>query len=314
MINVLILSVGRRVELVNCFKNARNELKIEGNIVGADMSDTAPALQFCDRQRKVCRISDEKYIDEVIKIINEENINLVVPTIDTELRKLSESKELIESTTGAKVLISSIKDIELCRNKINTANYFVSNDIQCPRVIDVSKDSYEFPLFIKPLDGSSSINAFKVNNEKELEFFYEYIKNPIVQEFVSGEEYTVDVFKDFNGKTITIVPRKRLAVRGGEVLKGQIDKNSRIIESIKHLLSKFTFIGQITIQLIMNETGIYYLEINPRFGGGAPMSIKAGADSCKNLYKLLQGENLEYNEDYKDKVTYSRFDDSVEIL
>ena len=70
-------------------------------------------------------------------------------------------------------------------------------------------------------------------------------------------------------------------------------------------------IGQITIQCIKTDTEIKYIEINPRFGGGAPMSIKAGADSCQNLYKLLSGKELKYNEDYKENLYFLRFDDSI---
>jgi len=59
------------------------------------------------------------------------------------------------------------------------------------------------------------------------------------------------------------------------------------------------------------KNGIKYIEINPRFGGGAPMSIQSGADSCENLYRLLMGEKLEYNENYRDKLTFLRFDSSI---
>ena len=59
------------------------------------------------------------------------------------------------------------------------------------------------------------------------------------------------------------------------------------------------------------KVSIEYIEINPRFGGGAPMSIMAGADSCKNLYRLLKGEVLTYNEDYRENVTFLRFDSSI---
>ena len=72
-------------------------------------------------------------------------------------------------------------------------------------------------------------------------------------------------------------------------------------------------IGQITVQCMKTERGIEYIEINPRFGGGAPMSIAAGADSCENLYRLLQGEELKYRDDYRDGATFLRFDASIEV-
>lgn len=316
-INVLIMSAGRRVELVNCFKAARDRLNLSGKVFAADMNGTAPALYFADGRFLVPRISADDYIDAVISLCNENNISLIVPTIDTELEKLAQNKERIEKATRARVLISDFNAVSICCDKYKTANFFRRHGFGYPRVItaeDIEAKNYEFPLFIKPLNGSSSINAFKVNSERELEFFSEYVKEPILQECVSGKEYTVDCFSDFDGNIITVVPRHRIATRGGEVLKGRIEKNAALIQDVKRLLTAFGFIGQITVQCFLCESGeIKYIEINPRFGGGAPMSIMAGADSCENLYRLLLGEKLSYTESWQDGVTFARFDGSVRV-
>ena len=118
-INVLILSAGRRVELIRCFKRAADMLDISGSVVAVDCSPTAPALYFADKYRLVPRIDSGRYVDAVIDVCKEEHISLVVPTIDTELLLLAENKERIESESGAKLLISDISVIRICRNKIN---------------------------------------------------------------------------------------------------------------------------------------------------------------------------------------------------
>lgn len=312
--NILILSAGRRVELIKCFKKAAERLKIKTKIVAADLMNNAPALYFADKKYQIPRIGDKNYIDSIINICNNENIDLIVPTIDTELLILAEEKEIIENKTNAKVLVSDKKVIQICRNKINTQHFFEENGFCVPKQIakeDIEQNNVKYPVFIKPLNGSSSINAFKVNNKKELDFFYNYIEDPIVQEFMSGEEYTVDCFLDFDSNIITIVPRKRIATRSGEIIKGKIVKDKTIIEDVKRLLKILNPIGQITIQCMKTNEGIKYIEINPRFGGGAPMSIKSGANSCENLYRLLNHEKLNYNEEYKDNLTFLRFDDSI---
>lgn len=315
-INVLILSAGRRVELVNCFKDARDSLGIQGNVVACDLSNTAPAIYHADKNYLVCKILDDNYIADIVDICKKEDIHLIVPTIDTELYKLAESREYIESNTSAKVLVSDMSVIKICRDKYNTQAFFEDNGFGMPRLIDedvIKNKDYNFPLFIKPLNGSSSINTFKVNNEKELEFFLEYVPEPIVQDFMEGEEYTIDVFVDFNHNPITIVPRQRLATRGGEVLKGIVKKDREIIETIKNVIKVLKPIGHITLQCMKTDDGIKFIEINPRFGGGAPISIKAGANSPANLYKLLLGETLQYNEDYEDELLASRHDGAVFI-
>ncbi len=315
-VNVLILSAGRRVELVNCFRNAARELNIEGNVLAVDCSRTAPALYFADRGIMLPRIKSGDYIEAIIDICNKENVGLIVPTIDTELLLLADERDRIESETSARLLVSDKEIIRICRNKIKTQEFLEKNGFLMPRLlsedeISPENDGLSFPLFVKPIDGSSSIDAFKVNNKEELFTYLKLIDNPIVQEYVAGEEYTVDAFLDFDSNLISVVPRVRIATRSGEISKGRIVKDREIIEDVTKLMKVLKPIGHITIQCKKTEKGVEYIEINPRFGGGAPMSIKAGADSCKNLYRLMQGEKLEYNEDYKENVTFLRFDSCI---
>lgn len=312
--NILILSAGRRVELVQSFQKAAKRLNLKSNVVAGDCSETAPAIYFADRKAILPRINEDNYIDEIINVCKREGIRLVIPTIDTDLLLLSEERERIESESGAVVLISSTEVISICRDKINTQKFLEENGFKIPKMYseeELNSENLQFPLFIKPKSGSSSINTFKVNNFEELTTYRALIKEPIVQDFMEGKEFTVDVFLDFDGKLITVVPRLRMATRSGEISKGNIVKDREIIEDIKRLVEVLKPIGHITVQLMKTNKGIEYIEINPRFGGGAPMSIQSGADSCENLYRLLMGENLEYNENYRDNIMFFRFDYSI---
>lgn len=314
-INILILSAGRRVELTNCFKAARDRLGITGKVIAADCSDLAPALYFADVQKIVPPIrQNEEYIASIIDICKKENVSLVVPTIDTELMLLAENKARIEYEGKCNVLISDKKVIGICRNKIHTQLFFEENGFCVPHLYidkELKEKDYEFPLFIKPLDGSSSIDAYKVENEDELRAYMEIIDKPMVQAFMDGEEFTIDCFCDFKGNILHIVPRIRIATRSGEIAKGRIVRDIEIIDDVRRLLSVLGGIGHITVQCRKTKRGVEYIEINPRFGGGAPMSIMAGADSCEKLYRLLMGEELSYDDNYRDDVTFLRFDASI---
>ena len=103
----------------------------------------------------------------------------------------------------------------------------------------------------------------------------------------------------------------RIATRSGEIAKGVIKKERSIIEEVRKLMDALKPVGHITVQCKKTRKGIEFIEINPRFGGGAPMSIMAGADSCENLYRLLLGEELQYNENYRENITFLRFDQSI---
>ncbi len=312
--NVLVLSAGRRVELIKCFKNAAQKLNIKSKIIAVDIEETAPALYFSDKYYIISRIDNDKFIDNIVNISEKEAINLIVPTIDTELLKLAKNKDNIEDKTKAKVLISDYNLIEKCNDKFKTMRFLSENNFFVPFTYSNEHlEDVKFPVFIKPYNGSSSIDTYKICNFKELAFFKDYIKSPIIQEFILGTEYSVDVFCDFDFNPITIVPRVRLSVRSGEILKGKIEKNEQIINEMKRLVNVIKPLGHITVQCILSDNKVYILEINPRFGGGAPMSIKAGANSCENLYRLLQGEHLSYNENYMDNLVFSRFDDCISI-
>ena len=203
MTNILILSTGRRVELIECFKRAQQRLGIDGKIIAVDISDMAPAIYFADKFYLVPRIAEDGYIDAIVDVCQKEDIKLIVPTIDTELLKLSENREYIETKTSAKLHLSADSVIQICRNKNNTQKFFEEYGFGVPRQLslsDIESGNYKFPLFLKPQDGSSSINTFKINSKKELDFFMEYVDKPMIQEFMTGTEYSVDVFCDFNGK------------------------------------------------------------------------------------------------------------------
>jgi len=313
--NVLILSAGRRVELIKCFKVARDRIGCEGLIVAADASELAPAIYFADKSELVPYISTgQGYVDAVKNICAKYDIDLIVPTIDTELLLLAEHKEEIEKVSNARLLVSDLSVIQICRNKVNTQRFFEDNGFLVPHLYteeELDSGKYEFPMFIKPLDGSSSINAFKVNNEEELRTYLDLIDKPMVQAYMDGEEFTIDCFIDFEGNLLSLVPRIRIATRSGEIAKGKIVRDEEIKADVTRLMEKLGAIGHITVQCRKTKRGIEYIEINPRFGGGAPMSIAAGADSCEKLYRLLNGEEIKYSDEYRENVTFLRFDSSI---
>lgn len=313
-INILFSSAGRRVELINSFRKAKENMNIKGNFIGVDIDELAPALNFVDKKYIVPRLNSSEFIPTIIDICKKENIALIIPTIDTELEVYSKNKALIEKETKTKVMVSDIDVISKVRDKIATYNFLKREGFDVPRLIteqDIDNKNYTFPLFIKPLDGSSSINAFKIQNEKELMFFKDYVPNPMIQEFADGQEYCVDVFSDFDSNIITTVPKLRLAHRSGEITKSKIVKDREIIELSKRIVEVLKPKGEINFDCIKTKDSIKIIEINGRFAGGAPISFKAGANSPENLYKILLGETLEYNENYNDGMIALRFDDAI---
>lgn len=311
MIRILFTGVGRRIELLQAFRNAALVLNKEIKIYGADMAGTAPALAYCDYTRSVVAMKNPGYIDNLLSICSTDHIDLLIPTIDTDLLVLSENREKFEHI-GTRVMISEPDMIRICRDKNNTSRFFVECGLHAPMPVNNWKEYKSgYPAFIKPKDGSSSINAFKIDNEEELKVHAEQMDDYVVQPFVSGHEYTIDIFCDWNGNPVSIVPRERLQVRAGEVLKTKICMDETMISESKALCDAFKPCGPTTVQLIRDDAGIdWYIEINPRFGGGAPLSMKAGARSAEAILKLMDEESV-VEQPIADGAIYSRFDQSV---
>lgn len=310
---ILFTSVGRRVELMQAFRKAGDRCGENLEILGADITTTAPALKFVNKSVLVPRINDPEYIPFLKQLCKEEKVDALIPTIDTDLLLLAKNRDEFGHT---KVFISSSDKVKICRDKRLTADYFESLGLRSPHPVnDVDDYHSSFPAFIKPKDGSSSIDAYKASNETDLKELATRVPDYIIQPFVTGVEYTVDIFCDWYGNPVFITPRIRLAVRGGEVLKTEISQDETIISDMQKLCADFKPRGQITVQLIKNERGEnWYIEINPRFGGGAPLSIKAGADSAEAVIKILRGEKLGYIPNAAtDGAVYSRFDQSVRV-
>lgn len=310
-LRLLFTGVGRRIELIQAFRQAALSLNVKLKIYGADMLGNAPALAYCDYTRKVCAMKDPNYISELAQICEHDRIDMLIPTIDTDLLVLSKNANAFART---KVLISNPESIAICRDKNETSAFFESCNCKAPRTTnDWAKYTGHYPCFIKPKDGSSSINAFKVETPKELETYANQIPDYIIQPFIEGTEYTVDIFCDFESRPVYITPRVRLQVRAGEVLKTRIAMDAVIIDECKRIIEKFKPVGPMTVQLIRQvATGDnYYIEINPRYGGGAPLSMNAGARSAEVVLKLLLNEHIEPNKNISDGAIFSRFDQSV---
>lgn len=316
-IKLLFTSVGRRVELLQAFRHAGDKLGLRLKIYGAEMSNSAPALAFCDGSIQVCSIRSDEYIPQLLDICRSYAIDVLIPTIDTDLLILSRNRERF-SAIGTRVLISAPEMIAVCRDKNKTGAFFEGCGLMAPGTYsDYEKYNGPFPCFIKPKDGSSSIDAYKVGTAGDLPVYAKMVKDYIIQPFIAGKEYTVDILCDFEGEPVYITPRERIAVRSGEVIKTKIAQDARIVEECLRLIAAFKPCGPLTVQLIrQNETGDdYFIEINPRFGGGAPLSMMAGADSAEAILRQQMGEKLSYTPAAaEDGAVYSRFDQSVRIV
>lgn len=315
--NILITSVGKRVSLVRIFQEALRKLSLQAKVYTTDMKpEMAPAGFVSDGCFKVPRVTDDNYINRLIDICYTNNIGLIIPTIDTELALLAENKSLLREK-GVEVIVSSTDFVCACRDKRKTSALFQQLDICIPEIRD--KYHPKFPLFAKPYDGSLSKDIYVIRNSEELT--PEIMQHPklIFMEYIDKtqyKEFTVDMYYGKDNKVKAIIPRERVEIRAGEINKGYTRKNY-LVPFLKERMNYIPgVVGCICMQLFYNEMThkVFGIEINPRFGGGYPLSYYAGANFAEYLLReYFLNESLSYTDSWKDNTLMLRYDSEVII-
>jgi carbamoyl-phosphate synthase large subunit len=147
-------------------------------------------------------------------------------------------------------------------------------------------------LFLKPRSGRGSVGAFPIINETELRFFLGYVPDPVVQEFLAGREFTIDLLTDFNGRTISAVPRERLVVRSGVSDRGRTCNNPPMLQLAVRTAEALDIRGPANIQVKLDKDKATIFEVNPRFSGGIPLTLAAGADFPAWLIEMCCGRRV----------------------
>ncbi len=316
-VNILFTCVGRRVELIEAFRRAGESLRIDLTIHGADAHRLSPAQHHVDRAHRVPVVDADGYVGALRRIIRTSKIDLLIPLIDSELIAIAQAAERFNEL-GCTAVVSSPDVIATCRDKLATFRALRAAGIDTPATwtLDqvLARSRYRFPYFLKPRRGSAAMGNYVVSDLDELRVLGRRVPDAIVQEFVAGTEHTLDVYTGLDGVPRCVVPRRRLEVRGGEVSKGLVVKD-RAIMAIGRKVAKTLgdCRGVITVQCIVTKAKrIRVIEINPRFGGGVPLAIHAGADFPRWLLMERMGRRPRISDaSFRSGIAMLRFDDSV---
>lgn len=279
---ILITSAGRRVSLVRSFQKELKKIETKGEVYAADSNPSlSAACQIADGFFKAPRLDEPNYIDSLLDFCKTHNIRLIVPTIDTELLELAKNKALFEDQ-DIKVVISSVEFVSKCRDKREIHKFFKEHNMNV--AAEYAKDNYSLPLFVKPIDGSRSVDNYIIRSKDDFKdyhfkndklMFLEYLDHGVYDEF------TCDIYYSKDHKLKCVVPRKRLEVRDGEVYKSLTANNTLVPYIRKNLMYINGAVGRLTAQFFLHKTDnekIYAIEINPRFGGGYPLTYLSGAN------------------------------------
>lgn len=292
--NVLITSAGRRTSLVRAFQEAVHPMG--GCVFAGDIDPLAPALYLADKPLRLPRIQAPDYIDALLTLVDEYQIRIIVPTIDTELPILAASKTQFASR-GCVLLVSSEDMVAVAADKWLTYKCFAEAGIAVPLSwlpADLSADCTPLRMFVKPRMGSASLNVFRANPDT-LPDVLRLVPNPIIQEEVAGSEITIDAYINFQGIVCHYVPRLRIKTIGGESVEGVTipdDDFRHWVVRVLELVAVRGGVGPITLQAFLTPQGPVLNEINPRFGGGFPLAHAAGARYPEWVLRDCRGETV----------------------
>ena len=293
--NFLILAAGTRNKIVQYFKKA---FEGRGLIIAADASSLAPALYDADKYYIVPPITAEGYIDLILDICKKEQIAGVTSLIDPELGLLAENTERFKAI-GTTVIGSSATLCDMSLDKMEMYRWLCEHGYKCARswtdrnefYAEEEKGTVSFPVFVKPVKGSASINISKVYDKETVEVLLEHDDNLMIQEFLNGQEIGADVYIDLlSGEVVSIFTKKKIKMRAGETDKAVSFKDVKLFDLIEKFVSEAGYRGAIDID-IFEINGEYYIsEVNPRFGGGYPHAYESGCDHMKLILNNLEGK------------------------
>jgi len=277
------------------------------------------ACHLADGRYRVPPATDPNFLPTILDIVRREQVQLIIPTIDTELPVLASGRAEFEDA-GAWVNVSDPTSIAICRDKAATASSLRAKGVAVPETSDLETARMELgpvasvDLVVKPTSGSAGRSVVVVPAGAPLPS--PGTEPMIAQERLVGAEYTINVFVDRNGALRSAVPHRRFAVRAGEVEKGTTVRDRRLKELARGVTKALPGLrGVFCFQVIDDaRRGPVVFEINARFGGGYPLAHTAGAEFTRWLLEERLGMAVTAHDDWQAGVTMLRYDDAVYLV
>jgi carbamoyl-phosphate synthase large subunit len=290
------------VDIVRAFREAG------ATTVAVDVNPLAPALYHADRRALVPRIEEAAYVPALRALVGQHEVDLIVPLTDLDQLTLARAR----GELGALVLLPDAELVERLGDKYLAYRLFEERGIASPPTWLPGElpDDVPFPVLVKARHGFGSRHIYRARARAELEFFLGYTPvDSIVQACLGGEEFSVDVFCDLEGRCLNAIPRTMIESKGGESIKGMSIRDMRLIELARDVAEKLRLVGPANIQCFREADGSHLItDINSRFGGGFPLPLAAGGRYPELALALARGERPEPRlGDFREGIVMTRF-------
>ena len=302
MTAVLFTCAGQRVDIVSAFGRAG------AMTIATDINPLAPALYHADRHELVRRVDDPGYVSQLGELVDEHGVELVVPLTDLDQLALARARDEL----GADVLLPPADVVVQTGDKYLAHETFERLEIPSPPswLPDALPAELDFPVLIKAREGFGSRHIYRAYDREELHFHLARTPVPsFVQACCLGEEFSIDVFCDFEGRCLNAIPRTMIESKGGESIKGMTIKDWILIEHGRRVAEALPIWGPANIQCFREEDGsLLVTDVNPRFGGAFPLPLAAGSRYPELALALASGDRPEPSVgEFREGVVMTRF-------
>ncbi len=237
------------------------------NLFGIDISDKNAAQFIYPNFSVGLRFTNSEYLHKLEAFIEDNEIDIVIPIAEPELRYFSEQK-VLDKIGKAKMITASALALEVGFDKYKTAEFLKTEGFPFPETF-LAKDIKtitSFPVILKSRTGSGSKDIHKINTMDEFLFYTrKNIENYVVQEFITDKngEFTCGLFRSSKGEIRSQIFKRELL--SGYSGYGEVVENEIITALLEELAVKIDLVGSINVQLRLTENSPKVFEINPRF-------------------------------------------------
>lgn len=256
-----------------------HHLRDRATLHAADIDPLAAGLYRVQEGRRhlVPRGDSGHLVPALLRLCKAHRIEVLIPTVDSELLEIARRRAEFEAL-GTRVLVASAGTLEVCLDKVLLCEALAPI---APRTAvldpDFDGEGWSFPLLVKPRDGAGGRGIRTIEDCEALETM-DRRPNDMVQEFLPGAEYSVDVLR-LNGEILAAVPRERMKVDSGVAVAARTVRDPLLERHARIAAEAIGLEGAANVQLRRNQRGVPLLmEINPRFPGTLSITIAAGAD------------------------------------
>ena len=292
--NILLSCIGRRGYIADFFRPHLNEGDL---IIGTGNEERTTGFNHCDLSFVLPPIHDADYIPALLELCKTYDIDALIPLLDTDIDVISKHMEDFK-LAGVTPIMSSQTISNICFDKYLTSLFFEQNGFNAPKtyiyfdeaINDIKTGRLNFPLIVKPRRGSASVNIFRARTLKELDVFFHYKPNMLIQEMITGQECGMDICNDLYGNVISVVPRTNISRSFGETMHAETLDHPGLIESGFLLGARLAHSGPLDVDCFLKDGTVFFIELNPRFGGVYPLSHLSGADFPALIVKMIKGK------------------------